>query len=141
MNGSRPLHFKKSTSVSIAYSSTSLTYTQHNEDGTLRRVAAQADGHFAARRLLILTHLAVNSAVVIQHKRDVIAWQFLQQPNTILILTPHNAGRLSLQPDHAELDDGLNTTLALFHCHLRRVLGEAIRFLNHESTTAQARQC
>jgi len=126
---------------SLSHNSTSLTFTQHHDDGTLRRVAAQADGHFAARRLLILIQLAVNSAVVIRHKRAVIAWQLVSQPNTILILTTHNAARLTLHPDRADLDDSSNTRLASFQGHLRRVLGEAIRWLNHESSKAQVASC
>jgi len=124
-----------------AHLSLALTSTQHGEDGGLNRVTAKADGHFAARRLLILTQLAINSVAVIHHKREVIAWQLIHQLNTVLILTPHNAGRLTLHPDHADLDDGLNTPLASFQGHLRRVLGEAIRYLNHESTMARVRRC
>lgn len=81
--------------------SLTLTYAQHNEDGSIHRVTAQADGHLAAWRLLILT----------------------------------------LQPDSADLDDSLNTTLSSFHGHLHRVLGEAIRWLNHMSSTTQVSQC
>ncbi|WP_161882166.1 hypothetical protein [Deinococcus alpinitundrae] len=48
---------QKHAAMSLSLSCPALTSTPHNDIGSLRRVAAQADGDFAAGRLLLLTPL------------------------------------------------------------------------------------